>query len=310
MEPKDFWKTSSLNKELTLSGIYIYNGLKAFDEMETFNYTEEIFELLYAISVGIERLQKVAIILKENITPEKQTEFEKGLINHNHLVLMKRIVNSEKKDISSLCYAFLQLLTKFYKSWRYDRFSFSGDNNFEKEKVAFIKFIEKYLNIKIKNEPFCCTSNGVRYKKFIGRTVGKIVDYLYEIIKRESFRLNVYTYETRIKTKAHKIFICKEYDFIDEDVLFKELLIFILHNVDINETLKVYKSIEPLELDEGMMVEMVKSLKSDLYKQDFLGMLEELYCDGTNVKERLRNLEVIGNENVFLTPDENNEDDI
>ncbi|MDR3283772.1 MAG: hypothetical protein LBS97_01165, partial [Treponema sp.] len=242
MEPDVIWKAFILCKELTLSGSYIYNGLKVFDEMETFYYEEEIFEFLYAISVGIERLQKIAIILKENIVPTKQAEFEKSLITHNHLELMKRITKTESKGISSLSNKLLQLLSKFYKLWRYDRFSLSDYRNHDKEKAAFIDFIEKELNTHIVNEPLITTHNDIRYKKFVGRTIGKITDYLYEIIKRESARLNVYTYEIRIHTKAYKIFIHKQYDFINEDVFWKELLIYILNNSNNSRILELYKT--------------------------------------------------------------------
>ena len=53
MNAVDYWKTSSLCKELALSGSYIYNGLKSYDEMETFIHVEEIFEFLYSISQNI-----------------------------------------------------------------------------------------------------------------------------------------------------------------------------------------------------------------------------------------------------------------
>jgi len=303
MKKTEYWKTI-LCKELALSGSYIYNGLKTFDEMESFYYEEEIFEFLYAISIGIERLQKIAIILKENIPPDEQQDFEKGLITHNHLELMKRITMTEQKDISSLSYDFLQLLSKFYKSWRYDRFSFSTIEQPDKEKQAFISFIEKYLNIRINNDVLFVSSNEVNYKRFIGRTIGKIVDYLYEIIKRECSRLNIYTYEIRIDTKAFKIFIRKEYDFINEDIFWKELLIYILHNVDDNDFLQFYKQIEPLPFDDGLLVSMIKSLKSNIYKLEHLEHLECLYDEVENKKERFEFLDLIGNEGFCLYNDD------
>ena len=300
MDSIQFWKNFNLGKELALSGSYIYNGLKSFDEMETFYYEEEIFEFLYAISVGIERLQKIAIILKENIMSSGQQDFEKSLITHNHLELMKRITKTEKIDVSSLSYDFLQLLSKFYNSWRYDRYSLSDFYNYDKEKVAFILFLEKHLNVKIDNKGVIFTSNERNYKKFIGRTIGKIVDFLYEIIKRESKRLNLYTYEIRTYTKAFKIFIRKEYDFLAEDIFWKELLIYILNNVNNNEYLDLYKSMEPLEFDDGDLVGMIKSLKNDLLKQEYLDSLDYLFEEVENKKERFEFLDLIGNESLYL----------
>jgi hypothetical protein len=299
MDSVQYWKTN-LCKELSLSGSYIYNGLKTFDDMEVFYYEEEIFEFLYAISVGVERLQKIAIIIKENVPLDKQKEFEKELMTHNHLELMKRIIMTEQKDISSLSYYFLQLLTNFYKTWRYDRYNLSDNSHYDKEKQALIAFIEKYLKKEIKNEMLNITPNDIKSKRFIGRTVGKIIAYLYEIIKRESCKLNVFTYEIRVHTKAHKIFVRKEYDFINEDIFWKELLIYILNNVDNSEYLRLYKSIQPLDFDDGLLVSMIKGLKSDLFKQENLDNLECLYGEIENKKKRFEFLDIIGNEKAYL----------
>ena len=309
MNAIECWKNFNLGKELALAGSYVYNGLKSFDEMETFYYVEEIFEFLYSLSVGIERLQKISIILKENVTPDKQFDFEKSLITHNHLELMKRITKTEKNDVSSLSYEFLQLLSKFYNSWRYDRYSISDFLNYDKEKVAFVSFVEKNLKVKIDNEALFVTRNDVRYKKFIGRTVGKIVDYLYEVIKRESYRLNLYTYEIRIDTKANKIFMRKEYDFISEDIFWKELLIYILHNIETNKYLEFYKSIEPLEFDDADLVSMIKSFKNDLLKQEHISQLDCLYEEIKNKKDRFEFLDLIGNEMFYFSEEEEEEED-
>jgi hypothetical protein len=293
---------------LAITGNFIYNGLKSFDEMESFYFAEDIFDFLYSISVGIERLMKIAIILKEDVTPDKQEDLEKSLITHNHLELMKRITKTEKKDISSLSYSFLQLLSNFYNSWRYDRFSLSSLYNYDKEKTAFVSFLEKYLKTHIENEKIFITKNDRNYKKFIGRTVGKIVRYLYKIIERESFRLNIYTYEIRIDTKAYKIFIKEEYDFISEEVFWKELLIYILHNVDENQYLELYKSIEPLEFDDGNITSMIKALRNDLLKLVYLGDLDSLYDEIKNKKDRFEFLDLIGNESLYFSDDYEDEE--
>ena len=45
---------------------FIYNGIYSLDNMESFHNVEECFEFLYNISVGIERLQKILVILVEH----------------------------------------------------------------------------------------------------------------------------------------------------------------------------------------------------------------------------------------------------
>lgn len=300
MEAEAFWKSFNLCKELTLSGSYIYDGLKTFNDMESFQFEEEIFEFLYNISVGIERLQKIAIILKEEVTPENQEEFEKGLITHNHMELMKRLRKGELKKLSTIHNEFLSLLSVFYKSWRYDRFSISDYKNYDKEKKAFIGFVEKFLSIKIEEDYLLTTPNDIRIKRFIGRSIGKIVEYLYEIIVRESIRLNVYTYEVRVDSKAYKIFLRKEYDFLKEEILWKELLVFILNKVNENDILSIYKGIKPLDFDEGLIVQLISSFKNDLLKLEHLDMLDELYAEIRNKKERFESLDMIGNDSYYF----------
>ena len=51
-----FWK--NLIWKLIGRRRLIYNGLKAFDDLENFYYEDEIFEILYNLSAGIERLEK------------------------------------------------------------------------------------------------------------------------------------------------------------------------------------------------------------------------------------------------------------
>lgn len=70
MSKKLIWKNFNLGIELDMAGNFIYNGLKHLDEMESFYYEDEIFNFLYQIAVGVERLEKISLILLENINDE------------------------------------------------------------------------------------------------------------------------------------------------------------------------------------------------------------------------------------------------
>ncbi|HPV20642.1 MAG TPA: hypothetical protein PK102_03300, partial [bacterium] len=71
-----FWKNFNLGKELEISGAFIYNGLYRLHEIQTLYYDEEIFEVFYNLSVGLERLLKIAIILIEHDENMDQEKFE------------------------------------------------------------------------------------------------------------------------------------------------------------------------------------------------------------------------------------------
>ena len=70
MDRSEYWKNFKLGKELDISGRFIYNGLQCFHHLEHFCYEEEIFEFLYNVSVGIERLLKVCVILIQRPSPK------------------------------------------------------------------------------------------------------------------------------------------------------------------------------------------------------------------------------------------------
>ena len=56
MTKHEAWKNFNLGQELSVSGTFIYTGLRRFHEMQVLDHTDEIFEFLYNISVGLERL--------------------------------------------------------------------------------------------------------------------------------------------------------------------------------------------------------------------------------------------------------------
>ena len=91
MKPADYWKNFNLGQELGVSGSFIYNGLRRFHEMRGLDYSDEVFEFLYELSVGIERLLKIAIVLLEHDEGGDQAAFEETLKTHEHLDLLERI---------------------------------------------------------------------------------------------------------------------------------------------------------------------------------------------------------------------------
>lgn len=199
--PEYFWKSFRLGTELQVSGSFIYNALYFFDQMECFNNEEEIFEFLYSLSVGIERLEKIAIILLEHDKSTNQEEFEKTLITHSHSDLIDRIKKNRQLNLGKCHDEFIQLLSNFYKSMRYGRFNITSVYEPNQDALKFIEFLQDELNIEIKTNMILATANNDRIKNFIGKTVGKIATQLYEIVKDEAGRLGTFTYELRYGSK-------------------------------------------------------------------------------------------------------------
>lgn len=295
--PEYLWKNFKLGTELQISGSFIYNALDCFDQMQDFGNDEEIFEFLYNTSVGLERLEKIAVVLLEHNSFDNQEEFEGSLITHNHSGLLNRIKEKRELQLGKVHNKFIQLLDKFYKSMRYNRFNLSSVYAPNQEGVGLIKLIEKELVIEIKTEAFFLTANDDRIKKFIGKLVGKIVTQLYHIIEEKSRDLNMYTYEIAFNSKASKIFIREEFTFEIEHLARKEILIHLLNNKGSNGFIECIKSIEPIPLDTGIPHEYVKCLLKPRKLIDVLDEIETIYEDNFD-KKRMEQVKLIGEDGV------------
>lgn len=299
------WKNVKLGSELHISGRFIYNGLHYFHEMETLYYEDEIFEVLYNLSVGLERLIKIAVILSEHDGSQKQDEFEKSLITHNHLELLKRLKVKYKLKITCPHNEFLQLLSNFYKSHRYGRFNIKSINTLSEEKLLFYSYLQKHLGIQINDEFSCLSKSNIsRCKNFIGRIVGTVSTELFDIISEEANRLNIYTNEIRYNSKAGKIFLSKEFEFTNEDILCKELLIYFMNSYEIFDDIGFIKNIQPLDFDKGLIVDYLKCLNSDEKKLEHIDELETLYEEIENKRDRLKELSLIGDISISIDDNE------
>src|SRR5215469_14223822 len=91
MKRTEWWKNFGLGEELSVCGTFIYNGLRRFHELHTLDNADDLFEVFYNLSIGIERLMKIAIVLLEHRDDGDQAAFEESLITHNHQTLLVRI---------------------------------------------------------------------------------------------------------------------------------------------------------------------------------------------------------------------------
>lgn len=140
------YKNFNMVYELDVAGEFIYDGIQTLNQMNSISIGAPIFSFLYHLSVGIERLQKIILVLFEDITLENYEEFEKSLITHSHGYLHERISKKVNVDFNSRENEFLTLLSTFYNHSRYNRFNFNASLNQEKELLE--EYILKYINEK------------------------------------------------------------------------------------------------------------------------------------------------------------------
>ena len=307
---EQYWKNFDLGKEVDIAGGFIYNGIRAFHEMKHFYHEQEVFEFLYFISVGVERLQKIAIILAEHDKISNQEAFEKSLITHSHQELANRLKKNSGLDFGSHQNEFLSILSQFYKTHRYGRYVLASVTSREREREKLIGFLEKHLSVKIDNESMFVTQNETRFKAFFGRVISKICIPLYKLISTEARRLNLYTYEIRSGSKASKIFQFEDFDFSKEDILTRELLIYFLASKEQGANATLMRESEPLPFDPALEGEYIQALSSDKKKLSILDELEHLYMEHVDkFKERQGLLEAISSEYLDWGDEEEFDDD-
>lgn len=297
MNKTDFWKNFSLGTELEISGNFIYNGLKIINTIKTYDYPEEVFELLYNISVGFERMMKITIILSEHDDNNRKDIGNKDIVNkeflkHNLIILSERIGKNCSLNMSVSERALLHLLSNFYKNNRYGRYDLNEENNYQKDKDEFNRFILKNLKIQDKNfdDNF---RNTLQIQSFLVNIISKIATELYEVIEENARRQNIDTYRLKPNGKAYQIFIFKDFSFENQNRLKIELLIFLLNSKDL-DIVKILKGIEPLPFDIPNGEELLRSILFEHNLDEYSDFLEHHYDESADIEERLNILDFIG----------------
>ncbi len=295
-EKNFFWKNWRLGTELQVSGSFIYNGLLTLDKMESFYYPEECFELLYNLSVGLERLMKIAVVLLEHDTINSQEEFEKTLITHNHFDLLNRIKKKKEFVMGKTHNKFLTILDRFYKSARYERFNIQSVYKAPQDKTQLVNFVNEELNIEI-----CADFGKADYitkqiRKFIGKVVGHFTKQLYEIVREEAFRLGTFTYEVTYNSKAFKIYLAEEFDFDKEKLAQREVMIYLLKASHSKEFQNYLEGVEHLNFEQNHTNKYIESIFNFNIDRQIINEIEYLYEEDKPNYKRVDYLEILGSD--------------
>jgi hypothetical protein len=297
MNPREFWQNFKMGEEQEIACNFIYDGLRNLHEMETLNLETEIFPVLYNLSIGLERMFKVAIVLVEFNDDTNVDEFEKTLITHDHITLYSRLKKSVVLDLGSVHTGLLTLLSRFYEDHRYGRFNLPQIDNLSKDKKLFLTFLHKHLGIDVRND-IIGTENSLQVKKFMGKTVKKIAKDLYSVIDKAATAKNLYTYElSDSSSKAAKVvWGDEEITFEREEITMMEVLIFLLNNPELDRV-KMMKAIESLPLDPAQDGDYLHFLlrKRTGFSSSIVGEVEEYQAqiDSKTLKERLEFIKII-----------------
>ena len=310
MNPEDWWKNFALGIEVDISGAFVYNAIKRLDELDNLSNASDLFEVLYSLSVGIERLLKVAIILLEYGKQQDIEAFEQSLISHDLMGLANRVDGAKSLGLSGVHSELLALLSKFYKTHRYGRFTVGSVPNIKAEQNLLLQYLKKHLQIELPHEDsFRPLYNSDRIRRFVGKIVQKVVASAFEVIGNQATALNIYTDELRGDSKAIRIFYGERLDFIDERIKKKELLLFLMHPEIQGSHIDFVRSFEPLQLDPAMAPEYIRALLNDSHLHEVEGEIDELYTEVDDVGGRIAFVEILDNWHVCVEDDEENEEE-
>jgi len=311
MKTSEFWKNFDLGEELGIAGVFIYNGLLRFHEMRSLDYEDEIFEVFYNLSVGLERLLKVTVVLVAHDEDSDQEDFEKSLITHSHQALLERVRKHEKLSLDTPHNDLIALLGRFYKSFRYGRFSITSSNRRAREQAALFELLNKHLGVSLKrSDSLFITENTDRYRRHIRKLVLTISTELYRIVHERASKLNLYTYELRYGSKASTIFQ-RDPDndfFFLEELTWKELLVYFMNSTEESGALEYLRKIDPLEFDPAMIADYFESFRTHTARMVAADEVEALYDLLEKPGERIKAMSLIGNPSVHFD-DKINEDE-
>lgn len=311
MDQVTFVKNFALCKEVGIAGKFIYDGMRDLNIIRNYVDTDNIFGFLYKISVGIERLQKIAYILLKNPTADEFERIEKEIITHSHVELQEKINFLVKAKLNKHQNSFLHLLTRFYNSSRYDRFNLS--TSLHNEQDLLVEYLQERLNVKIETQGFFVSPMDNNIKKFLGKVIIGLTRLLYDIIQEEASKIGIYTHELNSESKSMKVFLATDGknslqdQIIDEQIALKEFLIFLMNTKETSEMFNFIKEIPPLDIDMGMLQEYLSEIIKSEIPQQLIDEIEYLYED-VDIKERLGLLECIGNPYCYISEDEDFEE--
>lgn len=216
-------------------------------------------------------------------------------------------MNSQRNlQLSNIHREFLSILSKFYKTHRYGRYSLSAVPEIYEEQRLFLDFVAKHLKISLPiDDEFAPIPNTDQIRRFVGKVVKKICDELFQVVRQRTEELNIYTTEIRGDSKALKVFYGERLDFIDEKLKKKELLLFLMNPKSHGPHIDLLKSFDALELDPELTPKYIQALLNDASLPYVADEVDEVYTEVTNIRERLDFLAIVDDE--YLSYDSEDE---
>ncbi len=124
---------------------------------------------------------------------------------------------------------------------------------------------------------------------------------LYDIIRSAAQAKGLYTHELRNGGKASKLLLEEDFSFASDDLVWKEVFLFLLNTRRRNGYKRFLKSIKPLDLDIAELPDFLSVLRGEV-QSDVAEQVETLWdeLDGPARRMRMEELSLIGVPGVYF----------
>lgn len=307
---KDFFRESVIMaNELDVAGEFIYSAINKLNQMVSFEYIGEDFFFLYHLAVGFERMQKILLLIINDVQESDIKKFLDKIKTHNHQNLHGKIKEKIKISFSKEQNELLKILSDFYEEERYSRFDFFSYDF--KDRNILVEYIQKYCKDLrydyITGKEILLNTDTV--KGFLGRIIGRMCEKYYDAIEKQSENKGIFCYELRYNSTAERMFYRKEnkgssQKKIDrEKRAIKELLVYLMNSMERNTLIEYINTIEPLPFDASSIQEYIDDLCNKIVPIDLINEVEYMYGEFVENKwEREQMMLLIGDKGrIFVT---------
>lgn len=316
MNALEYFKNFNIGKEIDLAGTFAYNALTILNSNHNIYQDDQIFMFLYNAAVSVERIQKCVLFMYGNYDLSEIETYALELKIHSHPTLQSKINDHTKKKLSEEQNALLDLLMEFYAQGRYSNFSINSDYNY---KLAFEDYVKRYYDHAMVETSIFSNDTYVteQAKERIGRTLGKLLCYYYELIKKKAREMNIYTYELRDGSPAEKVFLNRfpksslQAVHESERNALAELILYLCTSTDSTGYLNYLRNIKPLSFDPYMVQEFLVDIMNRQIPQGLVDEVATIYED-MPYKEmiaRKADISIIGQPNIWFPEDEDDLDE-
>lgn len=311
MTKLEYFKNFNIGKEIDLAGTFAYNALSILNTTQDVYLNDQIFMFLYNASVSVERMQKYVLFMYGNYNGSEFEQFAETIKNHNHQNLQCKINSFTKKKLSEEQNALLILLRNFYANGRYSNYSMDGASDY---KSALEDFVKQYYDTSMVKTHFFTKDTYIseEAKERIGRTLGKLLCYYYDLVKEKAHELNLYTYELRSGSPAERVFLnafpksSLQAISTSERNALAELIVYLITNKDSTGYLNYVRDLEPLNLDPHLVPEYLADIMTRQIPQSLVDEVETIYEDMPHeqITDRKNSISIIGETHVYFPEDE------